>query len=90
MTKKKRWTALAAAAALLVTLLTGAGSRQGELFSLSVCAGGEAVCLDPIYAQESADQTLLMNLYENLMKTVPDGSGGTHRHQRYGQERQSG
>ena len=77
MTKKQRWTALAAAAALLVTLLAGCGSQQGELFSLSVCTGGEPVCLDPIYAEESADQTLLMNLYENLMKTVPDGSGGT-------------
>ena len=77
MTKKKRWAALWTAAALMLALLSGCGGQQGELISLSVCAGGEFVCLDPIYAETSADQTLLMNLYENLMKTVPDGSGGT-------------
>lgn len=77
MIEKKRWAALLMAAALLMTLLSGCGGQQGKLISLSVCAGDEPVCLDPIYAQTSADQTLLMNLYENLMKTVPDGSGGT-------------
>ena len=77
MVEKKRWAALVTAAALCVALLSGCGSQEGKQFALSVCAGDAPVCLDPIYAQTSGDQTLLMNLYENLMKTVPDGSGGT-------------
>lgn len=77
MIEKKRWAALVTAAALCVALLSGCGGQEGEQFALSVCAGDAPECLDPIYAQTSADQTLLMNLYENLMKTVPDGSGGT-------------
>ena len=45
--------------------------------ALSVCVGGAPEELDPIYATETADQTLLVHLYENLMRKTGDGSGGT-------------
>lgn len=75
MTKWKRWSALFVAAVLSLSLLSGCG-QEGENFSLSVWAGGEPVCLDPIYASQTGDQTILMNLYENLMRTASDGAGG--------------
>ena len=45
--------------------------------ALSVCVGGAPEELDPIYATETADQTVLVHLYENLMRKTGDGSGGT-------------
>lgn len=72
----KRYAALLLAAALCVCLLAGCGEKE-EGISLSVCAGGAPESLDPIYATEAADQTILMNLYENLMRTAVDVSGGT-------------
>lgn len=44
---------------------------------LSVCVGSAPRELDPIYATDPADQTILMHLYENLMRTAVDVSGGT-------------
>ena len=72
---KRRW-ALFLAAALLALSLTGCGG-SGEGPALSVCVGGAPEELDPIYATETADQTLLVHLYENLMRKTGDGSGGT-------------
>ena len=40
---------------------------------LSVCVGGEPEELDPIYASETADQTILVHLYENLMRRTAAG-----------------
>ena len=72
---KRRW-ALFLAAALLALSLTGCGG-SGEGPALSVCVGGAPEELDPIYATETADQTVLVHLYENLMRKTGDGSGGT-------------
>ena len=72
---KRRW-ALFLAAALLALSLTGCGGSGGGP-ALSVCVGGAPEELDPIYATETADQTVLVHLYENLMRKTGDGSGGT-------------
>ena len=45
--------------------------------SLSVCVGGAPEELDPIYATEPADQTILVHLYENLMRKTAGASGAT-------------
>mgnify|MGYP002797328739 CR=1 FL=1 len=63
----KRRLALLLAAALCVSALAGC-ARGGDAMSLSVCVGGAPEELDPIYATEPADQTILVHLYENLMR----------------------
>ena len=73
---KRRWALFLAAALLLALSLTGCGG-SGEGPALSVCVGGAPEELDPIYATETADQTVLVHLYENLMRKTGDGSGGT-------------
>lgn len=71
----KRLAAFALPAVLCISLLAGC-ARNGEGLSLSVCVGPAPITLDPIYAQEVTDQTVLMHLYENLMRVAADGSGG--------------
>ncbi|SFO96892.1 oligopeptide transport system substrate-binding protein [Oscillibacter sp. PC13] len=72
----KRYTALVLAVVLCMCTLAGCGSGTDGV-TLSVCAGGAPESLDPIYAENSADQTVLMSLYENLMRTTVDVSGET-------------
>lgn len=72
---KRTW-ALLTAAALSLGLFTGCG-RSGEELALSVCVGGEPEELDPIYAVETADRTVIAHLYENLMRRTTDVSGET-------------
>lgn len=68
--------------ALGLGTLTGCGksdSRQ-TLFvpeTLSVCLGGAPESLDPAFAAEPRDLTVISNLYENLMKLSVDESGET-------------
>ena len=63
---------------LCMTLFTGCGQQTDTPTStLSVCVGSAPATFDPIYAEEIADQTILTHLYENLMRIVPDGNGGT-------------
>lgn len=74
----KRLTALALSAVLCGTLMTGcAQEEQAAGFCLDVSAGQAVVTLDPIFAQEVGDQTILTHLYENLMRKEPDGAGGS-------------
>lgn len=68
--------ALLLAAALCVSALAGC-ARGGDAMSLSVCVGGAPEELDPIYATEPADQTILVHLYENLMRKTAGASGAT-------------
>ena len=75
MKRIKPWSALLLAAALIVSLLTGCSQEQAAGISLSVCVGSEPVTLDPIYAEETADQTILVHLYENLMRVALDATG---------------
>lgn len=76
MKRWKRCAVLCTVLALCVCILTGCGEGTAGI-SLSVCAGGAPESLDPIYATEPSDQTILMNLYENLMRMTVDVSGGT-------------
>ena len=73
----KRCAAVLLAAVLCGCLLAGCGSQEAEGIALAVCVGDEPESLDPIYATKAADQTVLMNLYENLMRKTVDTSGGT-------------
>ena len=70
----KRGAALCLTAALLLSLLAGC-AKEGEGMALAVSVGGAPVSLDPIYAEEAGDQTLLTHLYENLMRVSVDTSG---------------
>ena len=72
----KRLAALLLPAALCLSLLAGC-ARAGEGVALSVCVGPAPDTLDPIYAESITDQTILVHLYENLMRVTADGSGGT-------------
>ena len=72
----KRRLALLLSAVLSVSLLAGCG-QSGEGLALSVCVGGAPAELDPIYATEPADQTILVHLYENLMRKSAGTSGVT-------------
>lgn len=72
----KRLAALLLPAVLCVSLLGGcAGAEEG--LSLPVSVGSAPVSLDPAYAEEPGDQTILAHLYENLMRVTVDGSGRT-------------
>lgn len=72
----KRLAALMLPAVFCVSLLAGC-AKVGEGLSLSVCVGSAPETLDPIYAESIADQTILVHLYENLMRVTADASGGT-------------
>ena len=72
----KRWSAALLALTLCMGLLSGCAQDE-ENPALSVCVGAEVETLDPIYATEEGDQTILMHLYENLMRVTLDTSGGT-------------
>lgn len=61
---------------LSILLLTGC-TKADEGLSLAVCVGDEPDSLDPIYAQEPGDQTILAHLYENLMRITVDSTGKT-------------
>ena len=71
---KKQLPALFLAAVWMVSLLAGCSQEQAAGISLSVCVGSEPVTLDPIYAEESGDQTILVHLYENLMRVALDAT----------------
>ena len=64
---------------LSVCVLAGCGGEEPseEELSLAVSIGSTPTSLDPIYAQEVADQTVLTHLYENLMKVSVDAEGKT-------------
>lgn len=76
MPKLKRLTALAVCALMCVFLLAGCAQQEAGV-SLSVSVGSKITTLDPIYAEDISSQTVLAHLYENLMKVVSDGEGGT-------------
>jgi len=61
---------------LSLTLLAGCSSRKAGV-EFSACVGGQFETLDPIYAEDITGQTVLVHLYENLMRVTPDGAGGT-------------
>lgn len=66
---------LCLAAALCLAVLSGCG-REEEGQRLSVSVGSRPDCLDPIYTEDSGDQSILVQLYENLMRISTDANGG--------------
>ena len=72
----KRWSAALLALTLCMGLLSGCSQEEARP-GLSVCVGAEVETLDPIYATAEGDQTILVHLYENLMRVTLDTSGGT-------------
>ena len=74
MRKLKKAVSLLLAALLCASVLVGCADG-GDGVSLSVSVGSRVTTLDPIYAEEVGDQTILAHLYENLMRVTNDGSG---------------
>lgn len=74
--RRTRLTGLALMIALLTGLLAGCGQQSGGM-ELSVCVGDSYSTLDPIYAEDISSQTILVHLYENLMRVTEDGDGNT-------------
>ena len=72
----KRWSAALLALTLCMGLLSGCSQEEARP-GLSVCVGADVETLDPIYATAEGDQTILVHLYENLMRVTLDTSGGT-------------
>ena len=72
--RRIRLTALALALALCAGLTAGCGQQSGGM-ELSVCVGDSYATLDPIYAEDISSQTVLVHLYENLMRVTAGGSG---------------
>ena len=70
----KRFAALVLSAVLCMACLTGCDS-DGDAFSLTAAIGGDIETLDPIYAESVSEQTVLVHLYENLMKRSVDAEG---------------
>lgn len=70
----KRLAGLALSGLLCLGLLAGCAGET-DSSTLSVCVGPAPVSLDPIYAEETGDQTILAHLYENLMRVAVDVSG---------------
>ena len=76
MNSFKRLGAVVLIIILCMSALTGCAEEETEdTLALSVCVGDAPVSLDPIYAEEVADQTVLAHLYENLMRVSVDENG---------------
>jgi len=79
MQRFKRLVCLCLTAVFFMTAVSGCGTteEEEETLSLSVCVGDAPGTLDPIYAENVADQTILTHLYENLMRITTDENGNT-------------
>ena len=82
MKRFKRAAAMLLAAVLSIGALTGCGEEPVQQTilvpeTLSVCLGSSPVTLDPAYATESRDLTVISNLYDNLMTLSSDEDGNT-------------
>lgn len=70
----KRMAAVLLMLALLAGLATGCGEGE-ETLTVSAAIGDGVETLDPIYAVDEEDQTVLTHLYENLLREKTDGTG---------------
>lgn len=73
MNVRKRMAAVLLMLTLLATLMTGCGEE--EALTLTATLGDGLETLDPIYATDEEDQTILTHLYENLMRQTVDSAG---------------
>ena len=77
MRQMKRWVAMALSAVLCAGTLCGCGDTE-EVSILPVCAGSDVTTFDPAYVSTAADNTVVGNLYENLMRmTTTTGARST-------------
>lgn len=70
----KRMAAVLLMLALLAGLAAGCGEQE-EALTVSAAIGDGIETLDPIYAVDEEDQTVLAHLYENLLREETDGTG---------------
>ena len=76
----KMWKRMAAAAlslALTAGMLAGCGGESAPGLVLRLSMGPESESYDPIRTETAEAETVLIHLYENLLRKVPDTSGGT-------------
>jgi len=73
----KRLFSLILAAALSCSLLSGCATEDATEYRLPVRIGNAPSSLDPIYATDAGDQTILAHLYENLMRLSVNADGTT-------------
>ena len=73
----KRLAALCLSLALAVGLLAGCGGESAPGLSLRISMGPESGSYDPVRVSSAEAETVLVHLYENLLRLTPDGSGGT-------------
>ena len=71
----KRMAAVLLMLALLAGLATGCGEEGEEPLTVSAAIGDGVETLDPIYAVDEEDQTVLTHLYENLLREKTDKTG---------------
>ena len=74
---KKMQRILTAMLALMLVLLLTACQEQSETFTLRVNLPHELTTLDPAMVTTETEKTVVNHLYENLMKLVDDGMGGS-------------
>ena len=74
--KKKRISALMLALLLLLSLLSGCGKEE-ETAEVAVDAAlvGDFATLDPAYCTTTAEKSVILHLYENLMTVSTNASG---------------
>ena len=73
----KRMAAMGLCLALTAGMLAGCGSESAPGLTLRLSMGQEAASYDPIRAETTEAETVLIHLYENLLRKTPDTSGGT-------------
>ena len=74
MKMRKRAAALLTAIVLCCTVLSACG-KDGEGMTLTAALASIPESLDPIYAQSVSEQTMIVHLYENLMRVGVDATG---------------
>ena len=74
---KKMQKILTLALALLLLLLLTACQEEVETLTLRVNLPHEVTTLDPAMVTTETEKTVVNHLYENLMKLVDDGNGGS-------------
>ena len=73
----KRMVAMGLCLALAAGTLAGCGGGSAPGLALRLSMGQEAGSYDPIRAETAEAETVIVHLYENLLRKAPDTSGGT-------------
>ena len=73
----KRMAAMGLCLALAAGTLAGCGGGSAPGLALRLSIGQEAGSYDPIRAETAEAETVIVHLYENLLRKAPDTSGGT-------------